>query len=78
MADLFKILDGIVADKEFRQENLSDVEMIQNYAEAMGQEISIKDAKRIQQVGKNWLQEQESGNGEWSRMRQDAMAALDE
>jgi hypothetical protein len=40
-------------------------------------EITISEAMRIQSVGKTWLYEMDNGNGEWSRMRHEAMAALE-
>lgn len=77
MANLFEILDGIIADKEFREENLNDLDAIQNYAESMGENISLEQAARIQSAGKKWLEDQENGNGEYSRMRHEAMESLD-
>ncbi len=77
MTKLFEILNGICDQKEYRDQNLASLKSIICYAEASGQDISEDDARRIQKVGLKWLHEQEHGNGEWSRMRHEAMAALD-
>lgn len=74
--NLFAILDGIV-DSGYAADILSDVAEIHNYAEAIKEDITDHDAQRIAEVGKQWLAEQENGNGEWSRMRYEARAALE-
>lgn len=76
MNRLFKILDGINSDSEFADENLADIDAICNYAEVAGETITEDEAKKIQAVGKKWRDEQENGNGEWSRMRLEAAEAL--
>lgn len=74
--NLFAILDGIV-DSGYAEDILSDVSAIHNYAESMSEDITDHDAQRIAEVGKQWLAEQANGNGEWSRMRYEARAALE-
>ena len=76
MADMFNILDGIV-NSGYADETLADTRAIQDYAEACGENISLKDAERIAAVGKHWMDEQRNGNGEWSRMRHEAREALE-
>jgi hypothetical protein len=75
---LFEILDGIVSS-DYCEENLSSVENVKAYAEN-GCDVHITDAqaKKIIEVGKKWLYERENGNGEWSRMRHEAIEALAE
>lgn len=77
MADLFKILDGINSS-DYAAQTLASVDDIIDYAEAAGEKISADDAKRIQAVGLKWRTEQDGGNGEWSRMRDEAEKALSE
>lgn len=76
MADLFKILDGINGS-EFADSTLANLDDIINYAEAAGESISQDEAKRIQLAGVEWREAQANGDGEWSRMRHEAIAALD-
>lgn len=76
MNKLFKILDGIVSS-EYAKENLESAYAVINYAEAAGEVISKNEAERIISVGQSWIDAQENGNGEWSRMRHEAMAALE-
>lgn len=78
MANLFQILDGINSDSEFADANLDNIDAIKDYAEACGISITDKQATQIQQVGKKWRAEQKNGNGEWSRMRHEAIAALED
>jgi hypothetical protein len=73
---LFQILDGINSS-DFADFILSDVLHVQNYAEACGQSITQEQAKRIQKVGLYWSNEQKSGNGEWSRLRYEAIEDLE-
>lgn len=73
---LFGILDGII-DSCYAEQTLDSLDDIQRYAEAGGQLITREDAQRIATVGKRWLDEQRNGNGEWSRMRHEAMDALE-
>lgn len=73
---LFNILDGIIGS-EYKNEILADTVQIQDYAAACEEEITIGEAKKIQSVGRTWLHEMDNGNGEWSRMRHEAMAALE-
>jgi len=77
MNKLFKILDGINSS-DYADQTLADINAIETYAEAGGESISEADAKRIQAVGQKWRDEQKNGNGEWSRMRHDAISALDD
>lgn len=77
MPNLFSILDGINSS-DYADETLADLEQIKDYAEAAGEKITREDAKRIQAAGQKWRDEQNNGNGEWSRMRHDAMRALEE
>lgn len=74
-ADLFNLLDGI-ASSDFAAQTLDSADAVQSYAEACGQVISTEQAQRIMTVGRQWLTERENGNGEWSRMRDEARAAL--
>lgn len=75
MTNLFDILDAYLGNVD--NNDLNDLENIIAYAEhGMGIDITIAQAQRISDVGKRWLAEQESGNGEWSRMRHDAKEAL--
>jgi hypothetical protein len=78
MSKLFNILDGIVSDKEFGEQNLEQTSAIISYAESAGEIITDDEAKRIQEVGKTWLAEQRDGNGEWGRMRGEAERALED
>ena len=75
---LFEILDGIVSS-DYCTETLSSVDEVKAYAEN-GCEVQITDAQaeKIIEVGLRWLDERENGNGEWSRMRHAAIAALEE
>jgi hypothetical protein len=77
MSKLFKILDGINSS-DFAEQTLQSVDEIENYAEACGESVTREEALKIQKVGKEWRYAQENGNGEWSRMRHDAEAALSE
>jgi len=77
MANLFEVLDGINSDSEFADANLASIDAIQTYAEACEISITDEQATLIQQVGQKWRADQENGNGEWSRMRHEAMAALE-
>ena len=76
MNTLFDILDGVIDASG--SEGLT-VENVSAYAEN-GMDTLITDAQAalIVEVGKNWLHEQANGNGEWSRMRHDAIDALAE
>jgi len=76
MANLFQVLDGICAS-DFADETLASTDEVIDYAEAMSVQLSRSDARRIQAVGQDWRANQVHGNGEWSRMRHDAMAALE-
>ena len=76
MADLFAILEGINSS-DYADETLSSVRYIESYAEACGESITEADAIRIQKTGMHWRSEQMNGNGEWSRMRHEAMASLE-
>lgn len=74
MKNLFDVLDAIV-NSDYK-ENLSDIEAIIAVAEA-GNMVIISDmAGAIQEVGKNGLHEIKNGNGEWSKMRDEAEKQL--
>ena len=76
MSNLFNILDGVIDASG--EEGLT-VENVRAYAEnGMDTSITTADAERIVAVGKTWVNERENGNGEWSRMRDDVIAALSE
>jgi hypothetical protein len=75
MNTLFDILDGIVSSDD-ATETLSSSDAVINYAEAAGFDISYSDADKIIAVGQKWVDEVANGNGEWSRMREDAKEAL--
>jgi hypothetical protein len=77
MSKLFQILEGIITSN-FADQTLQSVNEIENYAEACGDALTREEALKIQKVGKEWRYEQNNGNGEWSRMRHDAKAALSE
>lgn len=73
---LFSVLDGII-DSDHASESLASVEAVQEYAfGGMDMVLSDEEAARIVEVGRKWVGEMEKGNGEWSRMRHEAMAAL--
>lgn len=72
---LFDVLDGIV-ESGYTQENLASVEAVIDYAQAAGVEVNDDQVDSIIRVGKHWLEQRENGNGEWSRMREEAKAAL--
>jgi len=75
MASLFTVLDGINAS-DFADETLASPEAVLRYAQAMDTQLSARDVRRIQAIGQAWRINQQHGNGEWSRMRHDAMSAL--
>ena len=75
MKTLFDVLDGIV-ESGYTLENLASAEAVINYASAVGVEVNEDQADSIIRVGKHWLEQRENGNGEWSRMREEAKAAL--
>ncbi len=74
--NLFNIFDGINSS-DFAEETPDNIEDIENYAEAVGEKISRAEAERIRAAGKKWRADQAAGNGEWSRMRSEAQAALE-
>jgi len=73
---LFEILEGIYGSG-CALETLADEDMVVNYAESAGHDIDYDQAKKIISVGKQWVDDIENGNGEWSRMRHEAMTALE-
>lgn len=77
MSDLFNVLDGII-NSDYCDSTLANTEAIATYAESCGITITQEEAKRIANVGRHWLSEQESGNGEWDRMRHDAQKSLED
>ena len=76
MTSLFNILDGIVSSG-YADETLASVDAIQNYADAAGESITLEEAERIAAVGRQWLDAQRNGNGEWGRMRHEAREAFE-
>jgi hypothetical protein len=72
---LFQILDGILSS-DYADDIIADAYAIQRYAEACDCDISDEDAAKIANVGQRWLCEQRDGNGEWSRLRDEAQRAL--
>lgn len=73
---LFSVLDGII-DSDHTTESLASVEAVKDYAfGGMDIVLSDEEAERIVEVGRKWADEMENGNGEWSRMRHEAIAAL--
>ena len=75
---LFDVLDGIV-DSGYTLENLPSAEAVINYASAAGVEVNEDQADSIIRVGKYWLEQRENWRlviREWSRMREEAKAAL--
>ena len=74
---LFEILDGALSSDDGAS-GLT-VERVTAYAEnGLGVSITKAHVEKIIKVGKDWINERENGNGEWSRMRHDAMNALEE
>jgi len=76
MNRLFLILDGINSS-DCADETLRSTSQIADYAEACGESITEDEARKIQKAGLQWRDEQVNGNGEWSRMRHEAMDALE-
>ncbi len=74
MRALFETLEGII-ESDYTEQTLSNLDDIVEYADS---DIDFDDAKKIQTVGLKWLDDMENGNGEWSRMRHEAKAALDD
>ncbi len=77
MANLFAILDGINSS-DCADETLANLDWIIAYADACNETITSAEAARIATVGIYWRDQQTNGNGEWGRMRDDAMDALDD
>ena len=77
MANLFNILAGINSS-DYADQTLASKREIILYAEAMDETIDEGQALRIQKAGVMWRDEQKNGNGEWNRMRQDAISALED
>ena len=78
MANLFEVLDGINSASEFADANLASIDAIKSYADACEISITDEQAAQIQQAGQKWRAEQNTGNGEWGRMRHEAMSALED
>lgn len=74
MKTLFDVLDSII-NGDYK-ENLNDIDAIVAVAESGGMVINDDMAQAIQEVGKHWLDEVENGNGEYSRMRDEAEVQL--
>lgn len=72
---LFDVLGGII-DLGFTLKVLSKSEHVIAYAEGCGVDVNNDQAESIIRVGRHWLNQIENGNGEWSRMREEAKAAL--
>lgn len=75
MKTLFDVLDGVI-ESGYEQENLANADAVIAYAEAAGITVNNEQAESIMRVRAHWLDQQENGNGEWSRMREEAKAAL--
>lgn len=75
MKTLFDVLDGII-ESGYEQENLANADAVIAYAEAAGITVNNDQAESIMRVRAHWLAQQENGNGEWSRMREEAKSAL--
>ena len=75
MKTLFDVLDGII-ESGYAQENLASADHVINYGEAVNICISSDQAESIIRVGQHWLDQRQNGNGEWSRMRDEAKDAL--
>ena len=75
MKTLFDVLDGII-ESDYVAEYLASTDAVMYYADAMQMDLTEDQANSVIRVGNRWLEQQESGNGEWSRMREEAKAAL--
>lgn len=75
MKTLFDVLGGII-DLGFTLKVLSKSEHVIAYAEGCGVDVNNDQAESIIRVGRHWLNQIENGNGEWSRMREEAKASL--
>jgi len=76
---LFNVLDGIVdSSNDYTDEIINDIKSIIDYADSCSESITEEEAKKIQIVGKKWINDQDNGNGEWSRMRHEAIASLED
>lgn len=76
MSKLFDILDGINSS-EHADQTLASLDGIVLYAEACGEDIDYAQAKRIQAAGVAWRAGQQ-GRGDWSALRHETMAALED
>ena len=83
--ELFKILDAVIdnAGDMLKQraavEEALTPESIDEYADnAMGINLTTEQANKISRVGLNWVKQANEGIGEWSRMRHEALEALDD
>lgn len=84
MSSLFDILDGfisnvgdLVKDRAEIETRLADLDEIEAYAEMAGESIGEAEAERIRDAGLIWVRDVNYENGEWSRMRYEAEAALE-
>ena len=75
MKTLFDVVDVII-ESDYVAEYLAYPEAVMDYAEGMQMDLTEEQASSVIRVGNHWLEQQESGNGEWSRMREEAKAAL--
>lgn len=75
MKTLFDVLDGII-ESGYTQKILSNPEHVSIYADEAGFSVNNEQATSIIRVAEHWLEQRENGNGEWSRMREEAKAAL--
>lgn len=75
MSSQFNVLEAII-NSEYADKMLASTAQIQSYAEAFGAHISATQAEHIAAIGKRWLEEQRCGDGQWSRMREEAREAL--
>ncbi len=75
METLFDVLVGIL-ESDYAAETLKDNDLVIGYAAAYSVDINSDQAASIIRVANHWIDEQVNGNGEWSRMREEAKAAL--
>lgn len=72
---LFNVASGII-DSGFTAETLESTDFVINYAQSCDIEINADIAASVVRVATKWIDERENGNGEWSRMADDAERKL--
>ena len=75
MKTLFDVLDGIIVPG-YSPKVLVCAEAMASCAEGFSFDVDSEQAESMIRVAKHWLNQQKNGNGEWSRMRDEAKAAL--